>query len=198
MNTDGPLFHKHMQILASEPRCRRGDGAFIVRAVPENAISGKIKWERWSERKISIFYEHFPLLPLSFLWLSASIRIPSSLIPFSKNVIKKNPLDFLFPHSLPVWARQHSLTSSTSTSASVSLQSGSPLLVGALRKNHLCAVHSCCGWLPVCLCLCRLGCIFISRWFVCEESQPCSLFCLAILLHIHAVTRSASSELTSA
>lgn len=137
LNTDRPLSHKHMQILTSEPRCRGGDGTFIVRVMPENAISGKIKWERWSERKISIFYEHVPLLPVGFLWLSASNRIASSLIPFSKNVIRKSPLEFLLPHSLPVWAQWRSLTSSGS-SLSFLLVSGwltSPRCpAGALRK----------------------------------------------------------------
>lgn len=113
--TDQLLFHKHMQIFTSEPHCRRGDHTFIVRVMPENAISSEIEWERWSERKISIFYEHFPLLPLDFLWLSASNHIPSSLIPFSKIVIGKARRTFLLPHLLPVWARQQSLTTSRST-----------------------------------------------------------------------------------
>lgn len=80
-----------MQILTSGPHCRGENGTFIVGARPANAISGEIKWERWGEREISIFYEPFPLLPLGSLWLSASNRIPSSLIPFSKNVIRKSP-----------------------------------------------------------------------------------------------------------
>lgn len=65
--------------------------AFIVEAGPANAISGEIKWERWGEREISIFHEPFPLLPLGSLWPSAPSRLPSSLIPFSKNVITKSP-----------------------------------------------------------------------------------------------------------
>lgn len=91
MNTDGPSLLQHMQILTSGPHCRGENGTFIVGARPANAISGEIKWERWGEREISIFYEPFPLLPLGSLWLSASNRIPSSLIPFSKNVIRKSP-----------------------------------------------------------------------------------------------------------
>lgn len=81
----------------------------IVRAGPENAISGKIKRERWSERKISIFYEPFPLLPPGTLWLGTSNRIPSSLIPFSKNVIRKSPFGLSIAHSLPVWAQQRAV-----------------------------------------------------------------------------------------
>lgn len=104
LNKDRPLSHEQMQILTSEPRSRRVDGTFIVQVMPENAISGKIKWERWSERKISIFYEHFPPLPLGFLWLSASNCIPFSVIPFSKNVIRRSPLSC----SLPVWAQWQS------------------------------------------------------------------------------------------
>lgn len=80
-----------MQILISGPHCRGENGTFIVGARPANAISGEIKRERWGEREISIFYEPFPVLPLGSLWLSESNRIPSSLIPFSKNVIRKSP-----------------------------------------------------------------------------------------------------------
>lgn len=127
LNRDRPLSHKRMQILTSEPRCRRGGGALIVRVMPENAISGKIKWERWSERKISIFYEHFPtFFHWAFLWLSASNRIPSPLIPFSKNVITKGPLEFLLPCSLSVWAQWRSLTPSR---FSVSFSDSSLLVV---------------------------------------------------------------------
>lgn len=63
----------------------------IVEVGLANAISGEIKWERWGEREISIFYEPFPLLPLGPLWPSAPSRLPPSLIPFSKNVIRKSP-----------------------------------------------------------------------------------------------------------
>lgn len=80
-----------MQILTLGPRGRGENGTFIVGAGPANAISGEIKWERWGEREISIFYEPFPLLPLGSLWPSAPSRTASSLIPFSKNVIRKSP-----------------------------------------------------------------------------------------------------------
>lgn len=114
---------------------------FIVRAGPENAISGKIKRERWSERKISIFYEPFPLLPPGSLWLGTSNHIPSSLIPFSKNVIRKSPFGLSIAHSLPVWAQQRCLTPSR---ASQPLQSDLPLLVvpSVLGKaTHVLSIH---------------------------------------------------------
>lgn len=130
LNTGRPLSHKHMQILTSEPHCRGGDGTFIVRALPEKAISGKMKWERWSERTISIFYEHFPRLPLGFLWLSASNRIPSSLIPFSKSVIRKSPLDIsIAPLSSCVGSAVQSLHHRDPQFLSHLLQSVSPLFV---------------------------------------------------------------------
>lgn len=148
-----PLSPKHMQILTSEPHRQGGDGALIVWVMPENAISGEIKWDRWSERKLSIFYEHFPLFPLGFLWLSASNRIPSWLIPFSKNVIRKSSLEFLLPRSLPPRAQQWCLTSSR---FSLSFLLASVRLIfpqcpiGALTNTTFgCA-------------LCRLGCIIIN------------------------------------
>lgn len=42
----------------------------------------------------------FPFLPLGFLRLSASNRIPSSLIPFSKNVIRKKPIGVFYRPAL--------------------------------------------------------------------------------------------------
>ncbi len=165
-----------MQMLTSEPRCRRGDGTFIVRAMPENAISRKMKWERWSERKISIFYEYFPLLPLGFLLLSAPNHIPSSVIPFSKNVIRKSPLDFLLPNSLPVWARWCSLTSSR-FSVSLLLASVTSLCcpMGVLRKatyGLYCPLVL--QIITLRLSLHRFGCIFICHCFLCRKSQSCA------------------------
>lgn len=161
----------------------------LFEPVPGNAISGEIKWERRSERKISIFYEHFPRPPLGFLWLSASNRIPSPLIPFSKNVIRKSPLDFLLPRSLPVWARQRSLTSSRASLALSLARLSQPLLVVLFVFCFLsylsrpCAVvgpvHSCCRWLPVCPSPRGFGCIFICHRLVCGEKSAV-LFALSL------------------
>ena len=180
--TDQLLFHKHMQILTSEPHWRGGDHTFIVRVMPENAISSEIKWERWSERKISIFYEHFPVLPLGFPWLSASNHIPSSLIPFSKNVIGKSPLDFsIAPLASCVGsaAQSYNIKIHSFSLAHFSRTHLSVLFHWYSEKSYSCAVHSSCRWLLVCLSLCRFGCILIYHCFVCRESRPCPLFLLA-------------------
>lgn len=115
-------------------------GAFIVEAGLANAISGEIKWERWGEREISIFYEPFPLLPLGPLRPSAPGRLPLSLIPFSKNVIRKSPFG-LSAATLPScagWAaRAHisALSSLFALAPSLSLSSVS-LSAPSARPSH--------------------------------------------------------------
>lgn len=112
----------HMQILPLGPCGQGGNGMFIVEAWPANAISGQIKWERCGERQISIFYELFPLLPLGSLWLSAHSRLPSPLIPFSKNVIRKSPfgLSAATLSSCAGWAAHSYITARFSLSPSTS------------------------------------------------------------------------------
>lgn len=137
-----------MQILARW----REDGPFITRARPGNAISGDIKWERWSKRKICIFYEAFPLLPLGSLWLSTSNRIPSSLIPFSKNVIEKSPfgLSITLASSCVGTAAQSYIIKSLNLYLITAV---SPHLVGpsGVQKSHTCVVRASCLYSYACL-----------------------------------------------
>lgn len=118
-----------MQILTLGSRGRGANGTFIVEAGPANAISGEIKWERWGESEISIFYEPFPLLPLGSLWPSAPRRLPSSLIPFSKNVIRKSPfgLSAAMLSSCAGWAAHSYITARLSLSLPPFLPRSLPL-----------------------------------------------------------------------
>lgn len=109
---------------------RGGDGAVVPQAVPGNVVHARMEWKK-DGRLLCAFHHGEPTASTGSPWMSASGPIPSSLIPFSQNVIGKKPIGLPIACSLPVWAQQGSKSSG---GLGASAQSAASLLVSVVLE----------------------------------------------------------------